>query len=81
MIPSTLPTCIWSIASWSVVSTSVTPSRAANPALSLTAASDLSLSTQPSVNRAVLPWKMSPNRTMKTSGKASVQKTAARSRV
>ena len=27
-----------------------------------------------------LPWKMSPNRTMKISGKASVQKSAARSR-
>ena len=38
--------------------------------------------TQPKVNRALLlPWKISPNRTMNTSGKASVQKTAARSRV
>ena len=65
-----------------VASTSVTPSSAAKPALSWTAAAEWSSSTQPKVNRALpLPWKMSPNRTMNTSGKASVQKTAARSRV
>ena len=82
MIESTLPTCMSAIASWRVVSISVTPSSAAKPARSLTASAEWSSSTQPKVSRAPpLPWKMSPNRTMNTSGKASVQKTAARSRV
>ena len=82
MTESTLPTSIWLIASSRVVDTRVTPSRASKPFWSCCAAADSSASTQPMVSRVVpLPWKISPKRTMNTSGKASVQKTAARSRV
>ena len=82
MTAASLPSFILAMASSFVASTSVTPWSAANPVRSCAAAAEPSSSAQPSVMFDVpLPWKMSPNITMKTIGKASVQKSAARSRV
>ena len=82
MTESTLPTCICEIASAWVASTRVTPGlgrevRAQLLGLRSTRRRPPSRGS----GRDDPPWKMSPNMTMNTSGKASVQKTAARSRV
>ncbi len=82
MIASTSPSFMAaSAAARSARSSSLTPLAAANAACSWVDVADPSWSTQAIVRvEPPPPWKMKPNMKMKISGKARVQKTAARSR-
>ena len=80
MIASTLPVFIWSVAVASSSSVRTTSLIEANEARNAVEPAEASESTQASLIEVLPPWKIRPKRTTKISGKANVQKSAARSR-